>query len=227
MEEQKIRQLIEVEQKTLQNVSAICNTSIYFLKKFCADHKIVSKMGIPRRNWDIDQLRKWVEDDGLTHKVIGEKLGCANQTISKLCKQYGITAQRVGARSGHLHKSWKGGRALLKGYWYIYMPEHPHCTKKNRVAEHRIVMEKKIGRYLSPKEVVHHIDGDPLNNDVENLVLFRTNGDHLREELTGHVPKWTDAGYQKILEGALRKSIQCLIRNGDCRLQHVFPRLIA
>ena len=29
------------------------------------------------------------------------------------------------------------------------------------VAEHRLVMEAKLGRYLERHEVVHHIDGDP------------------------------------------------------------------
>ena len=203
MEEKKVRQLIEVEQKTLQAVSKICNTSIYFLKKFCADHKIVPKMGVPCKNWDIDQIRKWVEDDGLTHKIIGEKLGCANQTISKICKKHGIKTQRVGARSGHLHKSWKGGRILLKGYYYLYMPEHPNCTKKRRFAEHRLVMEQKLGRYLTSKEVVHHIDGNSKNNNPDNLMVFGSNGEHLAEELSGRVPRWSESGLKRIREAHL------------------------
>lgn len=41
-----------------------------------------------------------------------------------------------------------------------------------RTYEHVIVMEKYLGRKLSPNECVHHIDGNKLNNNIENLQLM-------------------------------------------------------
>ena len=38
--------------------------------------------------------------------------------------------------------------------------------------EHRLVIEKHLGRFLSPDEVVHHIDHDGHNNDINNLVVL-------------------------------------------------------
>src|SRR5205809_7549607 len=38
--------------------------------------------------------------------------------------------------------------------------------------EHRHVMEKFIGRKLKPFENVHHLDGNRLNNNIENLELW-------------------------------------------------------
>ncbi len=63
------------------------------------------------------------------------------------------------------------GRKMDKGYVLLYAPDHP-ATKRKYVYEHRLVMEKLLGRYLMPHENVHHIDGDRANNAPENLELW-------------------------------------------------------
>lgn len=61
-------------------------------------------------------------------------------------------------------------KIFVGGYYYIYMPEHPNAIKKHRyIAEHRYVVEQKIGRYLTKNEIAHHINGNKQDNRPENL----------------------------------------------------------
>lgn len=85
---------------------------------------------------------------------------------------------------------WKGGKKIRRdGYSFVIAPDdhpHPSYVKKSGlryILEHRLVMERHLGRYLDPSEVVHHIDENPLNNDVANLRLFATQREHM---LTAH-----------------------------------------
>jgi len=79
---------------------------------------------------------------------------------------------------GHLHPCWKGGIKENNGYIQVKAPNHPHRNKNNRVAEHRLVVEKKIGRYLTKDEQVHHIDFCKTNNKIGNLMIFKNGSDH-------------------------------------------------
>ena len=77
--------------------------------------------------------------------------------------------------------AWKGGRFKRNGYIFLYQPEHPYVRHNGYVREHRIVVEKQIGRYLLPKEQVHHL-GKKNDNMPRMLMAFKTDGAHKRFE---------------------------------------------
>lgn len=81
--------------------------------------------------------------------------------------------------SGNKHPNWKGGRIKnVHGYMYIWNPSHPFINGINYVPEHRLIMEKHLGRYLKPIEIVHHINTIRDDNRPENLMLFKNISEH-------------------------------------------------
>lgn len=80
-------------------------------------------------------------------------------------------------KSGENNPKWRGGFLINDGYKYIYNPRHPDATKTGYVLEHRLVMEKVIGRRLEQDELVHHLNHNRLDNRPENLHLC-SNSEH-------------------------------------------------
>lgn len=81
--------------------------------------------------------------------------------------------------SGEKSPSYKGGKWIIDGYVSVYDPTHPLANTRGRVSEHRLVMEKHLGRYLTKDEVVHHINGIKTDNRIENLKLWNPS-DHAK-----------------------------------------------
>lgn len=79
---------------------------------------------------------------------------------------------------GNKANNWRGGKGLtIDGYYKIYYPSHPFANKHGYILEHRLIMEKMINRYLTPKDIVHHKNGTRTDNRKKNLDLI-TAGKH-------------------------------------------------
>ena len=62
------------------------------------------------------------------------------------------------------------------GYLKELAKGHPYADSYGYVMQHRLVMERHLGRTLGPKERVHHKNGIRDDNRLENLELW--NVDH-------------------------------------------------
>ena len=102
------------------------------------------------------------------HRGLYCSRACSNRANAKK-----LSKARMGkGNPGYGKRPWnyKGGTLTKSGSRNVFYKEITVDGK--RYKEHRYIMEKKLGRKLKDNEVVHHIDGNGLNNDLSNLELM-------------------------------------------------------
>ena len=123
-------------------------------------------------------LRVAALSDGVrTSTEIAEMLGIQPRNVRKIALRHELPRPSQGSQPGSRNHRYAGGRRIdLDGYV---------TNPPGRTLEHRAVMETRLGRELRAGEVVDHKDGLTLHNHPDNLRLFSSNGEHLRQTTAG------------------------------------------
>ncbi len=167
----------------------------YVLKRNGFEKLEKAPRGACYRNFD---LVKQLAREGWSLSEIARRVGSKNQLVAKFLRCNNIPHTRFD-QSGKNNPAWKGGRMLEKGkYVLIHQPDHPFANRHGYVREHRLVMEKALGRYLSSGEVVHHKNDNGLDNRLSNLEVHPSNGHHLKATLTGKPHAVSERGREKL-----------------------------
>jgi hypothetical protein len=144
-------------------------------KHFGVSKKLImnymNKYGLERRPWKVSDHAdtiKHLAELKWTAQEIADKVGHFAETVRRYARENDIT----------IHDPYHPGFITTdSGYILLRRPNHPNADSKGYVREHILVMEAHIGRYLVDGEVVHHIDRDKSNNDLDNLQLM-TRSEH-------------------------------------------------
>ena len=104
---------------------------------------------------DVEYLKEnWMEKQDIEIAIhLGLERGFTKEVVFRKRKSMGL-----------MGKSKRVRTEKQTGYKY-------HIEYDKKVYSHRLNMEKEIGRKLLKTEIVHHIDCDKTNDDINNLLI--------------------------------------------------------
>jgi len=184
---QELEDLYIAQGKSLTQIGDICGVA------FQTVYKWLKKNNIPLRDFSTKGFKfpgRHVSPElkkRLSELHTGMRL--KEETKLKISK----TLKELGLKAGPKSNWWKGGRYKIQhGYVMVWDPKRRH------IKEHRLVVEKHIGRELLSCEHVHHINGVKDDNRIENLQIV-SNSEHQHIHWSDPVmKKWQSERVKKL-----------------------------
>lgn len=190
-------------------------------------------------------IKKYIDEEKSCAEVAKE-IGYDPKSVYDFLKKRGLTRNRSSAGKLYCSKNpceWKRNLSEERKRQIVetrarFLETHPRkrfLTKNGyisiklngrRVLEHVLVMERHIGRKLSPDECVHHINGNRSDNRIENLQLMkkiehsRLHGEILSAERRGKYHCGEDGANAK-----LTNEIVLFIRSTDAPARELAEQL--
>lgn len=134
--------------------------SLKFLRKLCKA-LAQNRIGIALTNEQKNKISRGVK---------GKLRGYRHSKKTKLK----MSLARKGKRTSLYKKI--GSITKYNEYYFIKIANYKW------IALHRYLVEKYLNRKLKTNEVIHHIDGNKLNNKLENFYIFNRKSTHMAFE---------------------------------------------
>lgn len=168
-------------------------------------------------------------DGSRSSKDVALLAGDSAKYVQRVMLAFDLPRKKRGGQRGRENGQWVCGRTIdLDGYATVPTPDGHDGRSIGRIAEHRLVMEKTLGRALTNVEVVDHIDGLHLHNCPSNLRVFESNAAHLKATITGQTPSWSVSGVDRMNSSHAQRAESLPVdtyrqrkESGDVRLQQI------
>jgi len=160
------------------NKSSLDETINLATKLYASDKKSIPDIA-EILNWPRSRVRDCLINNGVTLRSRKEGINCSSHKLGK--HLIGKKRTFTNEWKENIKKSAiKRGELLAEGVSFKKNGYVEYTRGDNKFRSvHVVTMESRIGRRLMPDEVVHHIDGNKHNNEINNLALM-TRAAHMR-----------------------------------------------
>lgn len=153
----KTNYLIKTKKEMANELNITFNQVEYWLRKFNLKKYISNK---------------WTEDELIILKKYYPKQTSKEDLLQLLPRHSWSSIQKQASKYGYI-REWNYTYISVQGYLI-------DCKdRKNKKEIHRKIYEEYYNIKLTKNDIIHHIDGNKLNNDINNLVCL-SRAEHVR-----------------------------------------------
>lgn len=160
----------------VKDIAKKLNISSVYLYTILKRNNIIKRRNIKTNKHITKEMMIQVYNNSKNYKEAARKLNVSLSWFGRHMKKFDLKP-RLNPKG--ISRSPKNIKCFIDdtGRKFIYMPNHKRVIG-NYVANAILVMEQNIGRQLNEKEIVHHKDLNPSNDNINNLLLLKNRSEH-------------------------------------------------